>query len=81
MITQAEADAIQAKVANGEMPTPEELAAFSEFVTEQAKAQLAANPARVVCKRCNGENTVAAIDGVVRCEWCGEPLTMDDFAG
>lgn len=77
MITEAEYQAIKAKFDAGELPSSEEMAAITEFVTEKAKAELAVNPAQITCKHCGAQNTVAAIEGIVVCEWCGEPLLME----
>ena len=77
VITEAEFKAIKTKMDAGELPEPSELAAMEEYAIAQAKAALAANPVHIVCKHCGAENVVAAIDDIVVCEWCDQPLLMD----
>lgn len=77
MITEAEFKAIQAKMDNHEMITPEEASAVMEYSVAQATAALEANPINYTCAKCGGENVISSINEIVICQWCGEPLLMD----
>ena len=77
MISEAEFNAIKAKVDAGEMPTPEELEAVVEYATEEAKRAYAANPVSPTCVHCGAPVDASTIENGLICEYCGNLVVND----